>query len=413
MSKRRDKRNRVLRSGESIRQNGKYQYKYSVDGKPHFVYSWKLEPTDPLPSGRKPCLSLREKEAEIQKSLSRNLNPAMGNITVLELIDKYVQTKNAVRKNTRVVYQTVRNLMEKEAFGNRKIKDIRVSDAKIFLISLQDSGKGYSTIMNVRGVLRPAFQLAVDDDIIYKNPFAFDINGVIVNDSKTREAVSVKDMERYLDFLKRDSHYYIYYDAFYILFHTGLRLSEFCGLTVSDIDFESQTITIQRQLLYRGASGSYINPPKTKAGIRRIPITDEVAERFHSILDTRFIPKEIQPIDGIKDFLFYDVKGKPETYMHWLNRMRHSIKKYNDYFPENPLPHMSPHICRHTYCTNMAKSGMNPKTLQYLMGHSDISVTLNIYTHLGLDDAANELRRVDDLNKAKHDLKIIDLTDVS
>ena len=68
------------------------------------------------------------------------------------------------------------------------------------------------------------------------------------------------------------------------------------------------------------------------------------------------------------------------------------------------MPNITPHICRHTYCSNMAKSGMNPKTLQYLMGHSDIGVTLNTYTHLGLEDAENELKRMEDLNNAKNEL---------
>ena len=68
------------------------------------------------------------------------------------------------------------------------------------------------------------------------------------------------------------------------------------------------------------------------------------------------------------------------------------------------MPNITPHICRHTYCSNMAKSGMNPKTLQYLMGHSEIGVTLNTYTHLGLEDATDELKRVEDLNNARNEL---------
>ena len=58
------------------------------------------------------------------------------------------------------------------------------------------------------------------------------------------------------------------------------------------------------------------------------------------------------------------------------------------------LPTITPHVCRHTYCTNMAKSGMNPKALQYLMGHSDISVTLNVYTHVKFEDAKAEIERI-------------------
>lgn len=69
------------------------------------------------------------------------------------------------------------------------------------------------------------------------------------------------------------------------------------------------------------------------------------------------------------------------------------------------MPNITPHVCRHTYYSNMAKSGMNPKTLQYLMGHSDIGVTLNTYTHLGLEDAEDELRRLEDLQNARKELE--------
>lgn len=69
------------------------------------------------------------------------------------------------------------------------------------------------------------------------------------------------------------------------------------------------------------------------------------------------------------------------------------------------MPNVTPHVCRHTYCSNMAKSGMNPKTLQYLMGHSDIGVTLNTYTHLGLEDAADELKRMEELADARKELE--------
>ena len=71
------------------------------------------------------------------------------------------------------------------------------------------------------------------------------------------------------------------------------------------------------------------------------------------------------------------------------------------------MPNIPPHVCRHTYCSNMAKSGMNPKTLQYLMGHSDIGVTLNTYTHLGLEDAVDELKRVEELENARKEMEKI------
>jgi len=76
--------------------------------------------------------------------------------------------------------------------------------------------------------------------------------------------------------------------------------------------------------------------------------------------------------------------------MHWEKYFQHAVERYNSIY-RLQLPKITPHVCRHTYCSNMAKSGMNPKVLQYLMGHSDISVTLNTYTHLKLDDARDEM----------------------
>ena len=109
-------------------------------------------------------------------------------------------------------------------------------------------------------------------------------------------------------------------------------------------------------------------------------------------------------VDGYAGFLFTDKNGYPEVAMHWEHRFNHMVKRYNDIYRVQ-MPNITPHICRHTYCSNMAKSGMNPKTLQYLMGHSDIGVTLNTYTHLGLEDATDELRRMEDLENARKELE--------
>lgn len=98
-------------------------------------------------------------------------------------------------------------------------------------------------------------------------------------------------------------------------------------------------------------------------------------------------------VDGHTGFLFTDKDGMPLVAMHWKHRFNRMVKRYNDIYRVQ-IPNITPHVCRHTYCSNMAKSGMNPKTLQYLMGHSDIGVTLNTYTHLGLEDAADELKRI-------------------
>ena len=86
--------------------------------------------------------------------------------------------------------------------------------------------------------------------------------------------------------------------------------------------------------------------------------------------------------------------------MHWEHRFNNMVNRYNMIYKEQ-MPNITPHVCRNTYCSNMAKAGMNPKTLQYLMGHSDITVTLDTYTHLGLEDAAEELKRLAEVEQAR------------
>lgn len=401
---RRDSKHRVLRRGESIRADGKYQFKYHINGKPHFVYSWRLEPTDKLPVGKKPCLSLRELEKQIGYDLDSQMDPVGKNITVAELVERYLRTKTGVRDSTRAGYRTVQRILDKETFGGKKISQVKVSDAKLFLIKLQSEGRGYSSIHSIRGVLRPAFQMAVDDDVLHKNPFGFELATVIVNDSVTREAITKDQMRKFLKFIHDDNVYCKYYEVVYILFHTGMRISEFCGLTLKDIDLENRIINIDHQLLRTSEMKYVIEATKTNAGTRKLPMTEDVFQCFQAIIEDREKPRFEKMVDGHTGFLFTDKDGMPLVAMHWEHRFNHMVKRYNDIYRVQ-MPNITPHVCRHTYCSNMAKSGMNPKTLQYLMGHSDIGVTLNTYTHLGLEDAAEELKRVEELADARKELE--------
>ena len=127
-------------------------------------------------------------------------------------------------------------------------------------------------------------------------------------------------------------------------------------------------------------------------------------ESFQAIIEDRNAPKVEKAIDGYSGFLFYDDNGMPLVAMHWQHRFNHMVGRYNDIYRVQ-MPNITPHVCRHTYCSNMAKSGMNPKTLQYLMGHSDISVTMNVYTHIGFDDAEEELKRMEEFRKAQAEVE--------
>ena len=191
--KRRDKKGRLLRTGESQRSDdGRYIFKYKdTNGKQRYLYSNRLEKTDKVPPGgiRKPAL--RELEAELQAKINAGIKAFGGELTVYELVEKYVSMKIGVRESTRQGYKTVLCILAKEPFGKLRIDKVKISDAKVWLIKLQQEvGWGYSSIHTIRGVLRPAFQMAVEDDLLAKNPFSFELHTVVVNNSTTRDAIT-------------------------------------------------------------------------------------------------------------------------------------------------------------------------------------------------------------------------------
>lgn len=395
-NKRRDSKGRVLRTGEQQRSNGQYLYTYKgKDKKNHFVYSWKLEPTDKQPEGKRSGKSLRELEKEIEKSLNEEVAYHGGEVTVLELVERYISTKTGVRHNTLAGYKTVVNILKKEEFGSRRIDLVKPSDAKLWLIKLQSEDKrSYSSIHSIRGVVRPAFRMAVEDDLIKKNPFDWELSTVIVNDSVKREAVTPRQERLFLDFIKVDKHYSQYYEGMYILFKTGMRISEFCGLTLDDIDMENRNIKIDHQL-QRTREGVYlIEDTKTTYGERILPMSEGVYQCFKKLIKKRKKQKVEPMVDGRAGFLVLDQNGMPYLALHWEKRFEYALGKYNRTFKEE-LPIITPHICRHTYCTNMAKSGISPKSLQYLMGHADIATTLGYYTHYKFNDVEKEVRELE------------------
>lgn len=386
--KRKDAKGRVLRAGESQRKDLIYQYRYTdIRGKRQTIYSSDLK-------------ELREKEKEIQRHLNDGIDYAAGQATVIALLERYIGLKQGVRYNTRVGYNFVLNLVKQEDFGYRQIGSIKVSDAQQWIIKLHKDGRGYSTITSVRGVVKPAFQMACNEDIIRRNPFDFKLVDVVPNDSKKRGAMTEEQQGLWMTFIREDKTYAKYYDEFVVLLGTGMRVSEFCGLTMNDLDFESRRIRVDHQLVRERSGKYYVEKTKTACGVRYIPMTDDVYQSLKNILACRKKVKVETIVDGYSGFILLDKDSKPKVALHIENEMRWAMKKYGKLHPDQPLPNITPHVFRHTFCTNMANAGMDVKTLQYLMGHSDVGVTLNIYTHASYDRAAEQMAKLVDFRDA-------------
>jgi len=394
MEKRRDLKGRILNNGESQRKDGRYTYKYTdASGKVHFIYSWKLTATDRVPKGKRDCVSLREKEAEIQKDLSDGIDTTGKKMTLCELYRKQNANRANVKISTTRSRKALMEVLKGDRLGTRSIDSIRPSDAKEWAVRMKEKGYAYKTINNYKRSLKAAFYIAIQDDYVRKNPFDFKLNDVIEDDSRPRKALTEDEEERLLAFAKSDKVYRQYYDVIVILLNTGLRISELCGLTANDLDLGKRRINIDHQLLKDREHGYYyIDTPKSKSGIRQIPLNKAAYEAFERVL-RQSEGMQDNTIDGYRDFLFQTKKGGFTTGEYYSSTMNRLVRKYNKSH-EDKLPDISPHILRHTFCTRLAGKNMNPKSLQYIMGHSSIEITLNLYAHVSIDGIQEEMERL-------------------
>ena len=348
--------------------------------------------------------SLREKEQKVQAEIVQAVDASGGNMSVASLMERYINLKwDEVKETTRNGYRTQLKFIKSDPMGKRRIKTLNATDAEEWLIELhKKQGKSYSTLHTLRGILRPAFAMAKRNRWTVDNPFDFPMNQKKYGGSKTRDALSKADMRRFLDFVRTDKHFSRYFEGTYILFHTGLRISEFCGLTADDIDFEENVIHVRRQLL-RIHDGDtifyYIDTPKTENGSRDVPMTPDVETCFRKVIaDRPILSKEMIVWDtdhkeSVSGFLWLDKNQNVEVAQHWSNHLRWARAKFNRIYKDE-IPEVTPHVCRHTFCSNCASLGMSPKTLQLIMGHASIEFTLNVYTHLEPGDIKGQFMSI-------------------
>ena len=387
--KRTDNKGRLLKNGESQRKDGRYAYKYIENGKEKFIYSWKLVATDRVPKGKRDCIALRDKIKAVQKDLYEGINTSNRNITVLQLYERYTKSRANIRKSTTLGRKTLVKMLENDRLGNMCIDKVKVSEAKAWAYRTREK-YAYSTIKNMKRSLNATFYLAIQDDLLRKNPFDFSLTDVIENDTQAKKPLTEEQITSLLEFTKNDCVYQRYYYAIIVLLHTGLRISELCGLTLSDIDFNNNSLNIDKQLK-KDKDSYYIEKPKTESGVRQLPMNDYVIKVLQEVIESRTNAQEIE-VDGYRDFIFLTQQGVPMYSQCYSTSFRGLAKKYNKYTGEEIK--LTPHILRHTYCTNMANMGMQPNALQYAMGHKNITMTLGYYAHGSFQSVQAEMQRL-------------------
>ena len=390
---RKDLRGRVLRKGESQRRSDeRYVYTYTDPlGRRKYVYAQDL-------------VTLREKEAQLMKDQMDGLDIYVaGKATVNFVFDRYMSLKNNLKPTTKSNYLYMYDRFIRETFGKRNIAEIKYSDVVQFYNHLIEKQElKINTLETIHTLLHPTFQLAVRDDIIRKNPSDGVLSEVRKRQGrkmKVQRALTLEQQRELLDYVTGHPLYDYWRPLFTVLLGTGCRIGEICGLRWQDVDMENHVIDINHSMTYfrRGKKAPYTlefkaGPPKTKAGIRKIPMLDAVYEVLKELYDERK-KNGISPlvVDGMTDFIFINKAGS--LYKH--SAIDHSIRRIvNNHNAEEEvrakkehrepimLPFFSCHTFRHTFCTRFCENETNVKVIQTVMGHADINTTMDIYAEV-------------------------------
>lgn len=362
----------------------RYEYHYKdCFGKARVISSYRLEMTDQLPKGKRSSKSLREKEAEINAYLENNIDVDGAKLTLLEVVDRYLNSlynRKKLAHNTKVGYNVTVNTLKQYKLGYMEIGKIRPEHCEEWLADMKKKYRG-SSIQTQISLIKRTFEYALDYDYVAKNPFRHITTDR--SDSKKMKALSVEDMNRFLDFCLNDTHSSHCYDMLYVLFWSGLRASELCGLTLDNIDMDNRMIVVDKQLQCVNHT-HVVLPTKTMNGERIIPMTDGVYESFQRIIKNRYLKGDIEPVcfdeqgNAYEGFVFLATRSRRTIVRgHVEEYLQNCIKRFNNANPDNPIRKFEPHICRHTFATNMQY--LPPKTLQYILGHGNIATTMDNY----------------------------------
>lgn len=369
--RRKDREGRVLKDGESQRSNGTYMYRYlSFTGERKTLYAKTLE-------------ELRKKEDAATKNRLDSISDDGNKITVYELYCTLIDLKRNLKPSTMYHIGAIKKKIKESKIGNTPVSKVKPIHAKAWLVELSDEGYAFGTIDRWRCALKATFQLAIDNDLIRKNPINFPLSNVITDTTEKRSALTLRQEQQYFDCLEKYGNPNFALEI-KILLETGLRVSELYGLTKSDVDFKENCIFINKNLIRNNKGGVYVSTPKTPSSRRIIPLTDKGVALFREAVD-RASCRRVEPmIDGCVGFLFLSERGNPKTAIRIESYMRRFMQKVRELCGNN-FPTVTPHVLRHTFCTRAVEGGMNIKSLQYIMGHSTATMTLDVYSHSSYD----------------------------
>ena len=290
--------------------------------------------------------------------------------------------KKTVRPNTVRNYTERYNKNIQKIIGRKILTEVKPIHCQKIFTDMAEEGYKTSTIYQTRIALFNMLEFAKENEVILSNPCKKSVKSDMGKPSQKKEALTIDIQKKFIEYAKWQS----YENQFSFILQTGLRTGELVGLKWEDIDFSKKAIRIQRSMEYRYSVGEWrIGEPKSKAGYRTIPLTDETIRILTEQKEKNKNIKKIQ--EEWYEFIFLSRKGEPVKNSAYDTALFKICDKAK-------INRFSMHVLRHTFATRCIEGGMMPKTLQKILGHSNIGITMNLYVHITEDEKQKEIDKV-------------------
>lgn len=396
-AKRKDSKGRILRDGEIQKADGRYEFRYyDVNNYRRSIYSWRLTETDAAPEGKRDCQSLREMERQLIRDVQDGLL-TQQKVTLNSRWDDYINNKPELKQSTRTNYRYMYDKYVRDEIGNMAMTSIKFTTMKKFFNHLiHEVGFKPNSVEIVHTILHPVFTIAMRDGLIRINP----TDGIMADlkrsndwEKPKRHGLTEEQQRAFMAFVETSRQYNHWNPLFSCLLGTGCRVGEMLGLRWEDVLWKENVISINHNLIYRlqdsGKVEFHVTTPKTRNGVRLIPMFQNVRRE----LQNEFMRQEKSGfcqdvVDGYSGFIWQNRFGTVLS-PHCVNRaIARIVDDYNELEAEvaksenrAPLviPRFSVHQLRHTFCTRLCENETDLKLIQEIMGHADISTTMDVY----------------------------------
>lgn len=384
-----------LPSGITRRKDGRYQARYTFNGKRYTIYDKDLK-------------EVQKKLRDVRYEIDHGIFAKPDRVTVDSWFKVWKEeyAANSMRENTLAHVDSMYKYHIKPEIGHMKVQDVRTEHIQMMLNKMKKQEYSSDFMKRVRNVVSQMFKQAYRNDMIMRNPVE---NAVTPTGREKKEHRVLTEQEQTL-FLRyaKESEYEL---IFVIGFSTGMRIGEIQALQWKNIDFKNLEISIEGTLVKVDGKEYIKGPTKTKSSIRTVPMLPDAAKRLkehrkEQLKYRMMLGSEWQQVRGLEDLLFCTAVGRPLSRSVLYNAIDHIIELINhdermkartECREPVEFEHFSSHTMRHTFATRALENGIPPKVVQELLGHSTIKTTMDIYTHVLPKTKNEEIQKIANL----------------